>query len=98
MDLSRIGNEEIVRRMMDFVRNDVRSPFLPTTNQVTSPAHVLPDYAFEAHSRLAKFNVSITDKSHQGRGDVFYQLSNMTACRVDSNFPDLDILNLSVGK
>ncbi|OTA75797.1 hypothetical protein M434DRAFT_268364 [Hypoxylon sp. CO27-5] len=93
-----IGDEAIVRRVMDFVRNDARSPFLPTTNQVTSPAHVLPDYAFEAHSRLAKFNVSITDKSHQGRGNVFYQLSNITACRVDSNFPDLDILNLSVGK
>ncbi|KAI0839019.1 hypothetical protein F5Y06DRAFT_303563 [Hypoxylon sp. FL0890] len=93
-----IGNEFIARRVLDFVRNDVRSPFLPTTNQVTSSADVLPEYAFEAHSQLAKFNAPIIDKSRRGRGNAAYQLSSVTASGTDSNFTDLDIVSLSVGK
>ncbi|KAI1407463.1 hypothetical protein F5Y13DRAFT_126064 [Hypoxylon sp. FL1857] len=93
-----IGNEAVARRLMDFVRSDAKSPFFPTTNQFASAAGVWPDYAFEASSQLATFNLSITDKSGRGRGNSSHQLSNATACLADSNFADLDILNLSVGK
>ncbi|KAI1137072.1 hypothetical protein F5Y05DRAFT_414796 [Hypoxylon sp. FL0543] len=93
-----IGNEIVAIRLLDFIRDDVESPFKPTTNQIFSSTHVLPDYAFEANSQVASFNAPIVDKSHRGRGQGAYELSNVTVSAAADKFADLDIINLSVGK
>ncbi|KAI2601799.1 hypothetical protein GGR54DRAFT_53428 [Hypoxylon sp. NC1633] len=96
---SRIGNETMAQGILDFARNDSESPFLPTGNQTTSPADVLPAYAFEARSQQAKFYMPIKKRTGvNARGEVNCYLYRVTACRADAKFAELDIFNLSVGK
>ncbi|KAI0882676.1 uncharacterized protein GGS22DRAFT_190657 [Annulohypoxylon maeteangense] len=94
-----IGNETLAKRVLDFIRNDPRSPFLPTGNQLGSPANVLPEYAFEARSQRTKFDMAIKKRTRGNtRNRASFQSYHITACGVDATFAELDILNQSLGR
>ncbi|KAI1459434.1 hypothetical protein F4805DRAFT_455918 [Annulohypoxylon moriforme] len=94
-----IGNETLAIRVLDFIRNDRRSPFLPTGNQLGSPANVLPQYAFEANSQRTKFAMAIKKRTRGNtRGSASCQVSRLTACGMGASFAELDILNQSLGR
>ncbi|KAI1373583.1 hypothetical protein F4677DRAFT_428475 [Hypoxylon crocopeplum] len=96
---TRIGDEALARRVLDFTRNGVGSPFLPTGNQTESAADVLPTYAFEARSQRAKFSIPVKKRTGaNARGGDACHLYRVTAQGADANFAELDIVNLSVGK
>ncbi|KAI1104128.1 hypothetical protein F4804DRAFT_203344 [Jackrogersella minutella] len=95
-----IGDETLATRVLNFIRHDPKSPFQSTSNQTGSPASVLPEYAFEMCSQRMKFEVPIKRKIIKGSASssVICQLYRVTACELDANIAELDIMNLSVGK
>ncbi|KAI1387032.1 uncharacterized protein F4822DRAFT_431900 [Hypoxylon trugodes] len=94
-----IGGKDQARKVLDFIKNDADHLFLPTSNQVEATADVLPEYIFEIRSRNYKLYAPIKKRSSgNARGAMVCQLYRIMASKLDDNFTELDILNLSVGK
>ncbi|KAI1770945.1 hypothetical protein F4818DRAFT_226430 [Hypoxylon cercidicola] len=101
---TRIGDETLAQRVLDFARNDTNGVFQPISNQSTSAADILPEYSFEVHSQRAKFytplqsRTGVATKGVGTRDTVVYHPYRVITCGVDASFAELDIVNLSVGK
>ncbi|KAL7628190.1 hypothetical protein AAE478_002388 [Parahypoxylon ruwenzoriense] len=94
-----IGNETVAGRVLDFVRKDPRSPFLPIGNQTPTAADVLPEYIFEMRSQRAKFSAPFRLRTGtSARGDSVWEMYGMTVCSINPSSTELDVSNLSVGK
>ncbi|XXG99107.1 pre-mRNA-splicing factor prp46 [Hypoxylon texense] len=101
---TRIGDEALARRFLDFARNDTTGLFQPASNQSTLAAEVLPEYTFEVHSQRAKFYTPLKSRTGMAtkgvdmRGTVACHPYRVITCSADASFPELNIVNLSVGK
>ncbi|OTB01483.1 hypothetical protein M426DRAFT_14368 [Hypoxylon sp. CI-4A] len=89
---TRIGDETWARRLIDFVKHDVSSSFSPTGVEATLAA-AKPEYGFEIRSENIKFDIPI----HRGPGGVC-RVYSITACPLNTNFAEVDIANLSIGR
>ncbi|KAI0379690.1 hypothetical protein F5Y04DRAFT_289763 [Hypomontagnella monticulosa] len=94
-----IGNEALVRHLLNSIRNDPSTPFQPIGNQVASAANVLPEYSVEIRSQRVKFDVPIRRRSGGNvRGSTVYQMCRLNASKLDANLAEVDILNISPGR
>ncbi|KAI1094761.1 hypothetical protein F5B19DRAFT_489980 [Rostrohypoxylon terebratum] len=94
-----VGNETLAVRLLDFIRNDAKSPFLPTEARLGSPANVLPEYAFEARSQTMKFMMDIREGNRaKAGGRTLCRLARLMTSKVDANFAEVDIINQSLGR
>ncbi|KAI1766001.1 hypothetical protein GGR53DRAFT_464748 [Hypoxylon sp. FL1150] len=104
---TRIGDEMLAQRVLDFARNSTNGLFQPTGNQASVAADILPEYAFEIHSQKAKFYTPLTTRTglarkrggvRGARGTDVCHPYRVITCGADATFAELDIVNLSVGK
>ncbi|KAI0172363.1 hypothetical protein GGR52DRAFT_573503 [Hypoxylon sp. FL1284] len=101
---TRLGNETLAQRILDFARNDTSGLFQPIGNQSTLAADVLPEYMLEVHSQRAKFHtplrtrIGVKSGSARATNADVYQPYRVITCGADAHLAELDVLNLSVGK